>query len=214
MHVESSLKKQLEAKYGNEQVFVVPFANTTHIGDKFTKTEIGISTLSRWDFKGKFILRSDAEYNPALQQLIPYVIILNSTGTKYYVSRRIAGEERLQGSYSLGFGGHIDLIDGSQNVILKAFERELNEEVFIKRKKEPAKFLGYVRDLESSTKDHLGFVFTVSARSVKIKEDNVLEGCWMTLQELVDNYHKFEGWAKYIIDYLFVLQQKKSIKVS
>lgn len=209
MHTDLSLKRQLEAKYGDEQVFVVPFAEATHIGDKFTKTVASLPSLRQWDAKGKYILRSDAEYNPALQQLIPYVIILDITGTKFYVSRRIAGEERLKGSYSLGFGGHIDPTDGSQDVILKAFERELNEEVYINRKNTPAVLLGYVRDLDSPTKDHLGFVFTVTARSVKIKEDNVLEGFWMSLQDLVDNYHKFESWARHIIDYLFVLQQKK-----
>lgn len=209
MNVDLSLKKQLEAKYGNEQVFVVPFAETAHIGDKFTKTNADMSALTQWDSKGKFVLRSDAEYNPAFQQLIPYVLITDVTGTKFYVSRRIAGDDRLKGTLSLGFGGHIDLVDGTQNVILKAFERELDEEVFIKRKKTPANLLGYVRDLDSATKDHLGFVFTVTARSVRIKEDTVLEGFWMSLQELVDNYHKFESWARYIIDYYFVLQQNK-----
>jgi predicted NUDIX family phosphoesterase len=209
MHVDSSLKKQLEAKYGDEQVFVVPLAETLNISDKFTHTKVLLTDLRRWDAKGKYVLRSDAEYNPSLQQLIPYVVILDVTGTKFYVSRRIAGDDRLKGSFSLGFGGHINPIDGSNNVILAAFERELDEEVFIKRKKTPVKFIGHVRDLDSTTKDHLGFVFTVQARYVKIKEDTVLEGSWMSLQDLVDNYHKFESWARYIIDFFFVMQQKK-----
>lgn len=209
------LKKQLEAKYGNEQVFAVPLNETLHIDDRFTENykeilcDADLLTLRQWDAKGKFILRSDAEYDPTLQQLIPYVLIQDVTGTKFYVSRRIAGEERLKNTLSLGFGGHINPIDGTRDIIMKSFERELNEEVFIKRKKVPTRFLGYVRDLSSPTKDHLGFAFAVTARYVKIKEYNVLEGSWMTLQDLVDNYYKFEGWARYVIDYLFEAQQKK-----
>lgn len=208
MHVDPSLKRQLQARYGDEQVFVVPLADTLHVGDKFTEKENDLLSLRQWDAKGKYVLRSDAEHNPALQQLIPYVIILDVTGTKFYVSKRILGDDRLRGTLSLGFGGHVNPVDGSNDVILTALERELDEEVFIKRLKAPVNLLGYVRDLESSTKDHLGFVFTVKARYVKVKEDTILEGFWMSLQDLIDNYHKFESWARHIIDHLFITRQR------
>ena len=208
-------KKQLQEKYGDEQVFVVPMLSAQHIADKFSEARQCLQcnddllTLQEWDAKGRYVFRHDAEYNEALQQLIPYVLITDVTGEKFYISRRIAGDARLTGALSLGFGGHINPIDGTTNVIMNGFERELNEEVFIKRKKAPVEFLGYVRDLNSPTKEHIGLVMMVKARYVKIKEENVLEGLWMTLPELVDNYHKFESWAKHIIDYLFITRQKK-----
>ena len=203
MLVDNATKKKLKEKYKDEQVFVVPFDSVKHIKDKFTPSDDSIKSLDLYDNMGRYILRYDAEYNPSFQQLIPYVLITDKTGEKYYVSKRIAGDSRLLQNLSLGFGGHINPCDGHAAVILNALYRELNEEVAIDMVKDSVEFLGYVRDLTSTTPDHLGFVFTVKANYVKIKEDNVLEGFWMTKKELIDNYFHFEGWAKYIIDYFF-----------
>lgn len=202
--IDSNITKlQLKEKYGDEQVFAVPFSITKNIKDKFNPAKDSIGSLSKWDGLGQFIARYDAEYNFALQQLIPYVVILNKTGTKFYVARRKSGEERLKNSYSIGFGGHINPCDGSAKVVEKAMYRELNEEVSLELISGSTEFIGHIRDLNSSTKDHLGFVFTVRAKNVKIKEKDSLEGKWMSFEQLYQNYYDFEGWAKYIIDFYY-----------
>lgn len=204
MYIDSSLKKKLEEKYQDEQVFVVPFEQVKHIKDRFTPSDEDIEHLNKYDTMGRYILRHDAEYNPSFQQLIPYVLISDPEGEKFFVSKRTSGDARLQNRYALGFGGHINPEDGSFSVILSAMYRELNEEVDIELSEESdIKFIGYVRDLTSDTKDHLGFVFIVKAESVKIKEKDKLQGVWMTKKELVDNYFHFEGWSRYIIDYFY-----------
>lgn len=211
--VDRSLKQQLINKYGNEQVYVVPYDSVSNVPDKFSKSDDNLEALKKYDLMGKYIFRYDAEYNPAFQQLIPYVLVTNTTGTKYYVSKRIAGDQRLVKNYSIGFGGHIDVVDGSNNIILKGLERELHEELDIEILRDSLEFFGYVRDLSSETSEHLGFVFTVKAKSMKavsIREKENLVGTWMTLDELVDNYFLFENWSKYIIDYLYEQHNNKN----
>lgn len=190
-------------KYPTEQVFVVPYDNAKHIPDKFTKAASN-TKLSTWSNKGKFVLRSDAEYNKSIQQLIPYILIKNVDNTKLYVTRRIAGDKRLQDSLALGCGGHINPEDAG-DIIMDAATRELNEEMNIELAEGTGlDFLGYVRDLGSETSEHLGFVFVATAEKVSVKEKESLEGMWMGMPELVMEYNKFETWAKHIIDYLFI----------
>ena len=182
----------------------MPYEETDHIGDRFTP--VGNNPrgdLTHFDTLGKFVMRYDAEENPTLQQLIPYVVILDRSGQSYFISKRIAGDHRLKGKLSLGFGGHISPEDtGQGSVILSAMEREMKEEVELVSADVPA-FIGHVRDLKNSTSDHLGFVFTVRADSVRIREEKVLEGHWMSLENLIDHYYSFENWGRYIIDYFY-----------
>ncbi|MCY7865977.1 NUDIX domain-containing protein [Bacillus spizizenii] len=203
MYIDKATRQKLKDKYKDEKVFVVPFDSVTHIPDKFSPNNEDIKLLNKYDTKGKYILRHDAEYNPAFQQLIPYVLITDATGEKYFVSKRIAGDTRLLGKLSLGFGGHINPCDGALAVILAALHRELSEEVEIDMVEDSIEFLGNVRDLTSTTPDHLGFAFTVKANQVRIKEDDVLEGLWMSKQELIENYFGFESWSRYIIDHFY-----------
>lgn len=208
MFVDSATKQKLKEKYGDEMVFVVPSHMMVHIPDKFFDSAETNETLSLYDSLGQYILRHDAEMNMAFQQLIPYVIIKNKKGDKYFVAERIAGDERLVKSLSLGFGGHIDKVDGHQNVIMNALHRELEEELDITPVSEPT-FVGTMRDLSSPTADHIGFVFELSVSKAKIRETKKLRGIWMTPQELVDNYFAFEGWSKFYIDELYMSMQNR-----
>lgn len=210
MHVDSATKKKLKEKYGDETVFVVPSSLMAHIPDQFSNGSETVETLAQYDQLGMYVLRSDAEMNMAFQQLIPYVVITNKKGTKYFVAERIAGDERLKSTYSAGFGGHIDKEDGHHNVILNGLKRELDEELDMTSVSEP-KFVGTIRDLSSPTAEHTGFVFEVSASKVRIKETKKLRGVWMTPQELVQNYFAFEGWSKYIIDNIYASLERERL---
>ena len=194
----------LAKKYPTEQVFVVPYEKTKCIPDNFTLAGKLKLDLADWEQKGRFILRQDAEYNPAVQQLIPYILVANAKGTKLYVLERIGGEERLKGSLALGCGGHINPEDAG-GIILNSALREMNEELKIRTKRnEQLRFIGYVRDLVGKTNDHTGFVFLIHATSASVREKESLIGRWAALPDLIADYERFESWARHIIDHLYV----------
>lgn len=201
MHVDRAVYKSLREKYGDEQVYVVPYQSMKNVPDKFTPCN-DIASLSEYDKIGRYILRYDAEENVSFQQLIPHIMIKNQQG-KYLVADRISGDERLTGQKTLGFGGHIDPVDGHVSVILNGMMRELYEEVDIKPISPTYIYKGTMRDLSSSTSDHTGFIFEITVKSAKIKETHKLKGQWMTVEQLVDHYFQFESWGKMYIDYLY-----------
>lgn len=197
------VKRNLKLKYPTEQVFVVPYNETTIIPDKFTPAKKVNRNIDDWTTLGKFIMRYDAEYNSAFQQLIPYILIADKELKHLYVTQRISGEERLQGSFSLGCGGHINPSDYG-NVILNCAKREMNEELNINFVNNKLNVFGYVRDLSSSTNDHTGIVFIVLANEVFVKEKDNLTGSWMDYNNLIAKYGYFESWSKHILDYIFM----------
>lgn len=197
-------KQQLKEKYKDEEVFVVVSNVLENIKDRFSKEKHDVSIWSKYDTIGTYIKRYEAEGNPAFKQLIPYVVIFNETRNKVYIAKRIGGEPRLTNQYSLGFGGHVNKEDGYIQPLFKCAFRELHEEInatFTTK----LEYVGTVRDLTSKLNDHMGLVFFINAisSSVSIKETDSLVGEWMDMQALKDNYGKFEGWAKYIIDYIY-----------
>ena len=211
MKDNKALKAELVKKYPTEQVFVVPYAQTKKIPDKFTLAQNIKMSIRDWEAKGSFVLRHDAEYNSALQQLIPYILVVNSRNTDVFVTKRIAGDSRLAGSYALGCGGHINPVDAG-DVITNAAIREMNEELDIKISGSSSlSFVGYVRDLASETNDHLGLVFIIRADEVAVKETENLEGVWMDFGDLVAKHGRFESWARHIIDYMYMTHSMDKI---
>lgn len=193
-------KNFLKNKYGNEQVLVTLRFSTSDIPDGFTQ---GQKYNNIFQTANKFIYRYDAEYNLAVVQLIPYTLVTNTAEDKLFVTERIAGEERLQQKLSLGSGGHVNPEDFSDDTLLTAAVRELNEELEISLKEKPVRY-GTVRDFNSTTDDHLGLVFVVHSDNVQVKEKDILKGQWFNMSDLVDNFYKLESWAKLIADHLFL----------
>ena len=100
--------------------------------------------------------REALEVNPDYRQVIPYITFTttDSDGVKRYVPyvrTPEAGEARLHGKVSIGFGGHMDAKDAIYNeksvldlgaTILAAAEREKNEEI-------AAKYLNHIEELKN-----------------------------------------------------------------
>lgn len=194
-------KQKLKERYGNEKILVVPFEEVTHIKDGFTSIEHDANIWSSFDSIGKFVYRYDAEGEPSMQQIIPYILIINKEQNKLFATKRINGDSRLIGKLSIACGGHIDSSDQGKEILFKAAVRELYEEVNAEYCS-PLKIIGTVRDLNSNTNDHLGIVIMAFAGDeVEVKEKDTLEGSWLTLNDLIDNYENLEGWSKYIVDY-------------
>src|SRR5438132_3277038 len=59
-----------------------------------------------------FTPRSPAETNPALKQIIPYVLLVHGDRVFHYVRGKKSGEQRLVAKGSIGIGGHMNDGDG------------------------------------------------------------------------------------------------------
>lgn len=204
-------RTELKEKYGDEQVFVLPYQLVENIPNKFTISDHDTNIWNKYDTKGIFIPRWEAEFNPTFQQLIPYFFIFNEEKTKVYVAERLKGDSRLSHMLSLGFGGHINKCDGPTEVVLKALSREMCEELNIDIIT-PFKYTGTIRDIDSKTNDHIGLIFYTMAKEdqVSIKETDTLKGKWMFIDELIVEYPKFENWSKYIIDSFYEKLSKEN----
>lgn len=196
--------KLLQEQYKNEKVFIVPVTAIQHIQDGFTPLSNDPKIWTRYDNVGRYIYRYEAEGQPVFQQIIPTSVIFSEDRDELYTATRIDGDNRLIGAKTLCFGGHVNEEDGFRMVVKNSLMRELHEELEITPLSKPI-YMGTVRDIASNTNDHLGILFSITAKKdkVTVKETDRLTGKWMTKQELFKEYHKFENWSKFLIDHLF-----------
>lgn len=151
----------------------------------------------------EYMPRAEAEEQPAFKQIIPYVILRQ--GDKIFVTRRLnkGGEARLHGKISIGVGGHINPVDEQGDMLMKGLWREINEEVELHSHGELCS-CGFINDDSNSVGSvHLGACFTLETEgAVKVKETEKLEGLWMTLPELKENYDYMETWTQIALEVL------------
>lgn len=144
------------------------------------------------------------EHDSSLQQIIPYVWLVN-TGTKKvfaYTRTQSKGdyqEKRLLDKFSCGLGGHIDRED-SEDPITNAMTRELQEEVIMKVYPEP-QIVGYVNLEYDVHAVHFGVVAIAHTTETDIASaDGVKEGKWYSIEELEqafsDPTKDVEEWTK------------------
>ncbi len=151
----------------------------------------------------EYLPRAEAEERPDFKQIIPYVILRQ--GDKIFVTRRLnkGGEARLHGKISIGLGGHINPVDEQGDMLMKGLWREIHEEVSLDRFGELVS-CGFINDDSNSVGSvHLGACFTLKVEGdVFVKETEKLEGLWMTLDELKDNYEYMETWTQIALEVL------------
>lgn len=151
----------------------------------------------------EYMPRAEAEEQPAFKQIIPYVILRQ--GDKIFVTRRLnkGGEARLHGKISIGVGGHINPVDEQGDMLMKGLWREIHEEVELHSHGELCS-CGFINDDSNSVGSvHLGACFTLETEgAVKVKETEKLEGLWMTLPELKENYDYMETWTQIALEVL------------
>lgn len=145
--------------------------------------------------------RYAAEYNNNILQPIPYIMLIRHDTGELFLTRRIGGDERLVNKYAF-IGGHVNPIDSKTNdIILNAAIRELNEEIDYIPNVE-LKFIGLLKDNNSPTSEHIGFIFTQEISDAKVKETDRLEGIWLKLPEAIENIQLFESWGQILISIL------------
>ncbi|MBI5779359.1 MAG: hypothetical protein HZA49_07875 [Planctomycetes bacterium] len=157
-----------------------------------------------------FINRPDAENNPALKQIIPYLVITGREGEIFLV-QRLAGqtEKRLHNKYSIGIGGHINpVLDAQGNevssvpeIIKSGLERELHEELQVKTSYH-YKLVGYLNDDSNSVGQvHLGLVHQVlvgDTDGVSVLEKDLMIGKFETIREIEKQLELLETWSQIV----------------
>lgn len=151
------------------------------------------------------MLRDNVEGSPIYVQIVAYTLVFDSVRKRIFCARRKSGDERLKDSYCLGFGGHVNIDDlNLTDTVGATARRELREELEIRARKLNLNHIGYVRDLSSSTSEHLGVIYYIDTGSVFIREKDKFEGRWISYDELKEVYYgKLESWSRYSVDYLY-----------
>ena len=161
--------------------------------------------------QSEFKPRNEMEGNKLYLQLVSYTFLINPLKKKIFVARRINGDKRLNDLYCIGFGGHVDISDFKieddelPNPILKTAIRELREEVKLRKKELSLEHIGFVRDLFSSTSEHLGSVYYLTTGNASILEKHKLaDGKWVGYEEFKEKYYySLESWSKAIFDFIY-----------
>lgn len=116
----------------------------------------------------QFIRRPDAEKDTSYKQIIPYIILQTRDLEKTAVYNRQGSEQRLHDLWSIGIGGHINPIDMETQatsflqVLIAGMERELDEELDQRLKKDQPDFIGVIsEDITDVGQVHLGAVFRI-----------------------------------------------------
>jgi predicted NUDIX family phosphoesterase/thymidylate synthase ThyX len=130
----------------------------------------------------------ELENNPSIQQIIPYVWIMNPITGKVFIYQRSneGGEGRLHNKYSGGVGGHIDKETEyySQNPIVDAMMRELKEEVTMKNYPTP-KFVGFLNDeTEMVGRVHFGVVAIAETKEDVKPAEHMSKGQFYSPEEI------------------------------
>jgi len=153
----------------------------------------------------RFILRSQAEVDPAYKQLIPYVIMTYDGKYLSYVRGRRAGEARLVGNRSIGIGGHINPADDMPlfnadffEAYLAAVEREVAEEVTVETS-HTDRVVALLNDESNEVGSvHLGIVhyWILDAPRVNKREQMITQMAFMTVAELQEVRDSMETWSE------------------
>ena len=156
-----------------------------------------------------FVPRSSAEQDPALKQIIPYVILTHAGRVLHYVRGKKGGEQRLVAKGSIGIGGHLNdadenLFSYDQRSYLAGVRREVDEELVVQ-----SGYQNHIRALlnDDSTevgRVHLGIVhvFELDGAQVAKREAVITQLAFLTPEELQARREHLETWSQICVDQL------------
>lgn len=172
---------------------------------------------ARRDFS--FIPRDKAENDLSRKQVIPYILVISGTSVLGYQRSNSSGEERLARRTSLGWGGHIERIDGGNcadphlaTLVENCASREIYEEL---RFGPPLRriYLGIINDdSEPVGEFHLGYVeawiydHEIALKASSHHDKNTASRVfWIAQEDLLDQ-PEIETWS------LIAVQLVKAMK--
>ena len=153
-----------------------------------------------------FTARTAAETNPALKQIIPYVVLVHGETVLHYVRGKKGGEQRLVAKGSIGIGGHMNdedegLFAFDRAAYDAAVQREVGEELRLET--------GYTNHLVALLNDdssevgqvHLGVVhvFRLESAEVQKGEAMITELQFLNRAQLQARKENLENWSQYCV---------------
>ena len=186
----------------SEQVLVVPreavVPGEGWLGVRRDGVGAALAAVAR---DGRFVLRSTAEVDATLKQVIPYLILRD--GQRWFLMRRTkaGGDARLHDRWSIGVGGHLNPGDGD---VLGGLRREWAEELV-------ADFVpdftpvGLLNDDTTPVGAvHIGIVYVADAagRPVEIRETDKLVGRFAETAEVAAVRDSMETWSRLVFNLL------------
>jgi predicted NUDIX family phosphoesterase len=186
----------------SEQVLVVPreavVPGEGWLGVRRDGVGAALAAVAR---DGRFVLRSTAEVDATLKQVIPYLILRD--GQRWFLMRRTkaGGDARLHDRWSIGVGGHLNPGDGD---VLGGLRREWAEELV-------ADFVpdftpvGLLNDDTTPVGAvHIGIVYVADAagRPVEIRETDKLVGRFAATAEVAAVRDSMETWSRLVFNLL------------
>ncbi len=163
------------------------------------------------------IARSAVEKDYNLKQLVVYALIRSRDLYLTYRRTEKTREERLRREYSIGIGGHVNIIDTSQltlfdhdcreGFLLQAVWREINEEIKIKSAvlNEPQLICFINDDSNDVGKVHFGTVWLLEISEPKVSvrgERGIGKIRFDDISHLQAEKSRFETWSQLLIDFL------------
>ena len=151
--------------------------------------------------------RPQAEIDPSIKQVIPYTVIRNKGRILSYQRTKKAGENRLHGKKSIGWGGHINPCDGDGGIAYeKCFWRELGEELSLERQSHevlpPVTAVLYESGTEVG-RVHFGVVHILDVSDNFVwnpESDSSVDNVeWLDIQDLNVSIETYEAWSQMVI---------------
>ena len=160
--------------------------------------------LDRIRDRGFFLERRRAEVDSSFKQIIPYAVVVTPEGTLLLERLATQTEARLHRKLSIGVGGHINPVDGAEDVLDAGLSREIDEELEIAAswRGEP---IGIIND---ETNDvgavHFGIVYRIETTGpVTVRESDKMLGRLVPREELdrlqAEENARFETWSSLIL---------------
>ncbi len=158
--------------------------------------------------------RGEMEQDPSFKQLIPYMVFryTDSGGVQrlfQYTRGGGMGESRLHAKRSVGIGGHISTEDSHagtlHDVYREGMQRELGEEVALETAYTET-CVGLINDDQTPVgRVHLGVVhlFDVEQPHVHPREDDILDACFLPIDEILPQLDRYESWSQIVVPALF-----------
>ncbi len=185
-----------------ERVLVVPRASIVPgegwLGLRREGVDAALAAVAR---EGRFMLRSEAEEDPAHKQVIPYLILRDAD--RWFLMRRTraGGDVRLHDLWSIGVGGHLN--PGDRDVA-GGLRREWAEELVAGFEPDFTP-VGLLNDDTTAVGSvHVGVVFIADAagRPVSIRETDKLSGSFAMTSEVAAVCDAMETWSRLVFDAL------------
>ncbi len=197
--------EELQKKYGEERVLCIP----TEALKAYAKGSDPIlydteNVLTCMKECASYQLRWKVEQDSSWKQVIPYVVM--ETEDRIMAAKRLKGDPRLVGGFTVGMGGHINPEDG-EDPIETCIRREMEEETTFNWERDLNGYqippISFVNVRNEVSLMHICIPVRLQVRdyeSIQIRETEKLQGVWMSKTELSLLEGKLEGWSEIALD--------------